>query len=46
MNRKQIEEEMYGMVKEAQVGIKEQEKAIAEAVESGQMLPERGKWEL
>ena len=43
---KQIEEEMYGMVKEAQVGIKEQEKAIAEAVESGQMLPERGKWEL
>jgi hypothetical protein len=43
---KQIEEEMYGMVKEAEIGILEQEKAIKEAVDSGQMLPERGKWEL
>ena len=43
---KRIEEEMYGMIREAEVGRKEQEKAIAEAIESGQMLPERGKWEL
>jgi len=43
---KRIEQEMYGMVKEAQVGVKEQEQAIAQAVESGQMLPERGDWEL
>ena len=43
---KQIEQEMYGMIREAEVGIKEQELAISQAVESGQMLQERADWEL
>ena len=43
---KRIEEEMYGMIREAEVGIKEQENAINEAVENGEMLPERASWEL